>query len=123
MDIIQKHLNLDNYSGVLVYGSHIDETIEVFGNTLLIPLKSLYHNHYIEYLKDFFTTFSYKYADYNLDTFNKDYSDNIPVCYIICKSENHISNLSEFDTHYQNSIENAKYFLLILPIFGNFIFA
>lgn len=114
MDIIKSYLDQDNYFGVLVYGSHIDETTEIFGNTLLIPLKSLYHNHYIEYLKDFFASFNYKYADYNLDTFNKDYSDNIPVCYIICKSEKLISTVSEFDTHYQVSIENAKLFLALI---------
>lgn len=114
MDIIQSYLEHDNYSGVLVYGSHIDEVTEVFGNTLLVPLKSLYHNHYIEYLKDFFSTFNYKYADYNLDAFNKDYSDNIPVCYIICRSEKLISNFSEFHTHFQDSIENAKLLLALV---------
>lgn len=114
MDIIQSYLEHDNYFGVLVYGPHIEETTEVFGNTLLIPLRSLYHNHYIEYLKDFFATFNYKYADYNLETFNKDYSENIPVCYIICKSEKLISNISEFNSDHQNSIENAKLFLALI---------
>ena len=114
MDIIKSYLNQDNYSGVLVYGSHIDEITEIFGNILLIPLKSLYHNNYIEYLKDFFATFNYKYADYNLNTFNKDYSDNIPVCYIISKNDKTLSGISEFDAHYQDSIENAKLFLALV---------
>jgi hypothetical protein len=113
MDIIQSYLKHDNYSGVLVFGSHIDDTTEIFGNTLLIPLKSLYHNHYIEYLKDFFKTFNYKYADNNIDKFNKDYSDNIPVCYIICKTDLLI-NISEFDAHYHDAIENAELFLTLV---------
>lgn len=114
MEIIKKYLNQDNYSGVLVYGPHLDETIEIFGKILLIPLKSLYQNNYIEYLKDFFVTFDYKYADYNIDTFIKDYSDNIPVCYIIIKSEDSNCEISEFDKHYQGLIDNAKLFLSLI---------
>lgn len=114
MEIIKKYLAQANYSGVLVYGPHIDETIEIFGKILLIPLKSLYYNNYIEYIKDFFLTFEYKYADYNIDTFIKDYSDNIPVCYIIIKSENLNCEISEFDKHFQGLIDNAKLFLSLI---------
>lgn len=114
MDIIQSYLEHNNYFGILVYGPHIDETIEVFGNTLLIPLKPMYHNHYIKYLEDFFSTFNYRYANYNLDIFDKDYSENIPTCYIICKSEKPISSISKFNTAHQESIEKAKLFLALI---------
>ena len=53
------YLKEENYFGLLVYGPSIDEIIEIYNNTILVPLKSLYHNHYIDYIKDFFETFKY----------------------------------------------------------------
>lgn len=122
MDIIRNYLTQNNYSGVLVYGPHLDETIEIFGTILLIPLKSLYQNNIIEYLKDFFETFNYKYADNNINTFIKDYSGNIPVCYIIIKSEDSNCEISEFDKHYEDLIDRAKLFLSLISGQSSFEF-
>ena len=83
-------------------------------NTLLIPLKSLYHNHYIDYIKDFFETFKYKYAVPNIETFEKDYSDNIPVCYILYKAKESQSVISNFEKECSVHHEKAKLFLSLI---------
>lgn len=114
MEIINEYLNNKNYYGHLVYGPHIDEVTEIYDNTLLIPLKSLYHNHYVDYIKDFFETFKFKYDTNNIDTFNKDYSDNIPICFIIHKKGLGESNIQEFESNCLESIEKAKLFLALI---------
>jgi len=114
MDIIDSYLKSDNYFGSLVFGSYINEVVEIFDNTLLIPLDSLYHNNFIDYIKDFATKFNYKIGEQNLETFNNDYSDNIPVCYIICKSNISNLNLSTIDGKYSDQINKAKLFLSLI---------
>lgn len=112
--LIGKYLSLENYMGSLVYGSYIDNPIEIYDNILIIPLKPLYHNNYIDYFKDFFQTFNYKSNDQNFETFNKDFSENIPVCYIICKSNFADTNLHELDKKYKPMIDKAKLFLALI---------
>lgn len=114
MKIIENYLKAENYFGLLVYGPSIDEIIEIYNNTILVPLKSLYHNHYIDYIKDFFETFKYKYAVSNIETFDKDYSDNIPVCYILYKSNESQSNILNFEKKCSVHLEKAKLFLSLI---------
>ena len=114
MTLIENYLKEENYFGLLVYGPSIDEIIEIYDNTLLIPLKSLYHNHYIDYIKDFFETFKYKYAVPNIETFEKDYSDNIPVCYILYKAKESQSVISNFEKECSVHHEKAKLFLSLI---------
>lgn len=114
MAIIDNYLNEKNYYGVLVYGPSIDEVIEIYKNTLLIPLKPLYHNHYIDYIKDFFETFKYKYGTHNIEAFNKDYSDNIPVCFILHKSNGLQSNILNLEKECSIYLEKAKLFLSLI---------
>ena len=114
MNIIDNYLEKDNYYGTLVFGAYIQEVVEIFENTLLIPLEPLYHNNFIDYIKDFSAKFNYKLGEQNLETFHKDYSDNIPVCYIICKSDISNLNLSTIDEKYADQINKAKLFLSLI---------
>ncbi len=114
MNIIDNYLEKDNYYGTLVFGAYIQEVVEIFENTLLIPLEPLYHNHFIDYIKDFAAKYNYKIGEQNLETFNKDYSDNIPVCYILCKSDISNLNLSTIDEKYADQINKAKLFLSLI---------
>lgn len=112
--LIEKYLSLENYMGFLVYGSHIDSPIEIYDNILIIPLKPLYHNNYLDYFKDFFQTFNYKSNNYNFENFNNDFAENIPVCYIICNSNFADTNFHELDKKYKPMIDKAKLFLTLI---------
>ncbi len=109
--LIQKYLKEENYLGLLVYGPFLNEVIEIFNDTLLVPLESLYYNHYIDYIKDFLQKFDYKYSRTNIETFQKDYSDNKPVCFIIYKSKKTSDDISIFEKRCNHHIEKAKLFL------------
>ena len=114
MTTIENYLNEKNYYGLLVYGAYIDEVIEIYNNTIMIPLKSLYHHHYISYIKDFFETFGYRYGVSNIETFNNDYSDKIPVVFIIHKSAGLYSDISNMEKGCLVQIEKAKLFLSLI---------
>lgn len=108
---IVTYLNHDNYFGVLVYGTHIQEMVEIYSNTLLIPLPKLYHNDFVDYVKNFGANSNFKFSDVNIETFNKDYNDNIPVAFIlhkICKPE---SDNKTFESKYYPEVEKAKLYL------------
>lgn len=114
MEIIKDYLNEKNYFGLLVYGPHIDEIMEIYGDTILIPLNPLYHNHYIDYLKDFFKSFGYGHNAQNLDTFNQDYSDNIPVCWVLHKCKKEYKDVYALEEDCNIHIKKAKLFLTLI---------
>ena len=66
---IKEYLNHNNYFGVLVYGTYIQEITEIYSNTLLIPLSKLYHNDFVNYIKSFGKTFNFKFSIENLEIF------------------------------------------------------
>lgn len=108
---ILTYLNHDNYFGVLVYGTHIQEMVEIYSNTLLIPLPKLYHNDFVDYVKNFGANFNFKFSDVNIETFNKDYSDNIPVAFILHKISKAESDNKTFESKYYPEVEKAKLYL------------
>lgn len=108
---IEKYLNHKNYFGVLVYGTHIQEITEIYSNTLLIPLIKFYHNDFLDYINIFGKTFNFKFSINNLETFNKDYKDNIPVTFILHKVSCPEINNKIFEIINYSEIEKAKLYL------------
>ncbi|MGB5988387.1 MAG: hypothetical protein WBG43_01400 [Marinifilaceae bacterium] len=111
---LQHYLNKQNYFGILVYGAHLDSQYEIFSNTLLVPMKHLYHNNFIDYIKDFHSIFNYKFSPTNINTYNKDFEKNIPVAYIIFATDFSTENVKLFDERSKQYIEKAKSFLSLL---------
>ena len=108
---IKEYLNHNNYFGVLVYGTYIQEITEIYSNTLLIPLSKLYHNDFVNYIKSFGKTFNFKFSIENLEIFNNDYKDNIPVTFILHKINSPESSNKIFEVSNYAEIDKAKLYL------------
>lgn len=110
---VKKYLEHKNYIAVLTFGNFIQEITEIYNSTLLIPLKKLYHNDYIQYLTDFGTLYGFKFSTENIAVFNKDYENNIPVVLILHKVKEASNSIYEFNEINYPEIEKAKLFLSI----------
>lgn len=113
-EMLESYLSTDNYLGILCYGAHVQEIIELYNDTLIIPLKDLYQNNYIDYIKDFAYTFNYKIGQVNINTFEDDFKDNISVCYILAKTENKCTSIDILESSCIPKIDIAKIILAVL---------
>lgn len=108
---IKEYLSHSNYFGVLVYGTFIQEITEIYSTTLLIPLSNLYHNNFVDYIESFGKKFNFKFSVDNLENFNRDYKDNIPVTFILHRVDDSEKTNKIFEANNYNEIEKAKLYL------------